>query len=143
MPRLTKEYQDKSRLEKSNERFTVKGMLNDEFYNIVHMERRKFIYTAWDLTVRPAEAIRKLLSGYRKYLYPYFSYLILIGTITIFLSVRYKFFVSGYDLGEQNNFLEKILNNMGFDRKFRIDFFYYAEEFATIVNIVAILRSEE
>src|SRR5688500_19464809 len=96
MPRLTKEYQDKSRLEKSNERFTVKGMLNDEFYNIVHMERRKFIYTAWDLTVRPAEAIRKLLSGYRKYLYPFFSYLIFFGTIIIFLSLRYILFVSDY-----------------------------------------------
>lgn len=138
MPRHTKEHLKRSRLEKTEERFTVKGMINDELYNLMHLERRKFFYTAWDLTVRPAESIKKLLSGYRRYLYPYFNYLILVGTITIFLSVRYKFFVSGYDIGDQNNVLEDILGWMGFDRQFRIDFFSYAEEFATIVNIVAI-----
>lgn len=138
MPRHTKEHLNRSRLEKTEERFTVKGMVDDELYNLMHLERRKFFYTAWDLTVRPAKAIKMLLSGYRRYLYPYFNYLILVGTITIFLSVRYKFFVSGYDIGEQNNFLEDILGWMGFNRQFRIDFFSYAEEFATIVNIVAI-----
>ncbi len=138
MPRHTKELLDKTRLEKSNSRFTLKGMLEDEFYNLVHLERRKFFYTAWDLTVRPAESIKMVLTGYRKFLYPYFNYLILIGTITIFLSVRYKFFVSGYELGDQSTFLDTVLNGMGFDKQFRLDFFVYAEEFATIVNIVAI-----
>lgn len=138
MPRHTKEYLDKTRLEKSDERYTPKGMLLDEFYNFIHLERRKFFYTAWDLTVRPAKAIHMVLGGYKRYLYPYFNYLILIGTITIFLSVRYKFFVSGYDIGDQNTFLDQVLNGMGFDHQFRIDFFYYAEEFATLVNIIAI-----
>ena len=114
MPRHTKDHLDKSRFEKSNERYTLKGMLQDEFYNLVHLERRKFFYTAWDLTVRPAKSIKMLVSGYKKYLYSYFNYLILIGTITIFLSVRYKFFVSGYELGDQSNFVENILNTMGF-----------------------------
>lgn len=138
MPRHTKEYQDKTRMEKSDERFTVKGMLNDEFYNFVHLERRKFFYTAWDLTVRPAKAIKMLLSGYKKYLYPYFNYLFLIGTITIFLSVRYKFFVTGFEIGDQSDWAGNLLDWMGFNKKFRQEFFVYAEEFATIVNIVAI-----
>ncbi len=138
MPRHTKEYLDKSRLEKSDERYTVKGMVEDELYNFIHLERRKFFYTAWDLTVRPAKAIRMVLSGYRKYLYPYFNYLVVIGAITIFLSVRYKFFVSSYDIGDQSSFLDLVLNSMGFDKEFRVAFFFYAEEFATIVNIVAI-----
>lgn len=138
MPRLTKEHIDKNRFERSDERFTLKGMLRDEFYNLIHIERRRFFYTVLDLTTNPAKSIKMVFNGYRKYLYPYFNYLILIGTITIFLSVRYKFFVSGYELGDQNNFVENVLNSMGFDKQFRIDFFYYAEEFATIVNIVAI-----
>jgi hypothetical protein len=79
-----------------------------------------------------------VLSGHRKYLYPYLNYLILIGAITIFLSVRYKFFVSSYDIGDQSSFVDLILNSMGFDKDFRKAFFYYAEEFATIVNFVAI-----
>jgi len=138
MPRLTKEYQDKTRLEKSEQRFTVKGMLQDELYNLIHLERRKFFYTAWDLTVRPAKAIKMVLSGHRKYLYPYLNYLFLIGTITIFLSVHYKFFVTGFDIGNQSSFFDGVLNWMGFNREFRQSFFLYAEEFATIVNIVAI-----
>lgn len=138
MPRHTKEHLNRTRLEKSDERFTVKGMIDDEVYNLMHLERRKFFYTAWDLTIRPAQSVKKLLHGYRRYLYPYFNYLILVGTITIFLSVRYKFFVSGYDIGDQSNALEDMLEWMGFNQQFRIDFFSYAEEFATIVNIVAI-----
>lgn len=138
MPRHTKEFQDNTRLEKTNERYTVKGMLLDELYNFIHLERRKFFYTAWDLTIRPAKSIKMVLTGYRKYLYPYFNYLFLIGTITIFLSVHYKFFVTGFDIGNQSNFLDYILNQMGFNREFRQSFFLYAEEFATIVNIVAI-----
>ncbi len=138
MPRHTKEYQDKTRLEKSEGRFTVKGMLQDELYNLIHLERRKFFYTAWDLTVRPARSIKMVLSGHRKYLYPYLNYLFLIGTITIFLSVHYKFFVTGFDIGTQSSFFDNILNGMGFDLEFRKSFFFYAEEFATIVNIVAI-----
>jgi len=138
MPRHTKEYLEESRMEKSERRFTVKGMIQDEFYNLIHMERRKFFYTAWDLSVRPAKAIGMLLNGHRKYLYPYLSYLILIGTITIFLSVRYNFFVTGYDLSDVDNFLTRFLESQGFDKAFRREFFYYAEEFATIVNLVAI-----
>lgn len=138
MARHTKESSDKVRFEKSDERYTLKGMVQDELYNLMHLERRKFFYTAWDLTVNPAKSIKMVLSGYKKYLYPYFNYLILIGTIAIFLSLRYKFFVSGYELGDQSNLVEDVLNSMGFDKQFRIDFFYYAEEFATIVNIVAI-----
>ncbi len=138
MPRHTKDLLNKTRMEKSDRRYTVKGMLEDEFYNLVHLERRKFFYTAWDLAVRPAKAIKMVLTGYKKYLYPYFNYLILIGTITIFLSVRYKFFVSGYEIGDQSDWAGGLLDSMGFDRQFRLDFFAYAEEFATIVNIVAI-----
>src|ERR1700741_3862714 len=120
MPRHTKEYQDRSRMEKTSERFTVKGMLNDEIYNFIHLERRKLFYTAWDLTVRPAKSIQMVLAGYRKYLYPYLNYLVLIGAITIFLSVRYKFFVSSYDIGDQSSFLDFLLNSMGFDKEFRV-----------------------
>jgi hypothetical protein len=138
MPRHTKEFQDRSRMEKTNERFTVKGMLSDEFYNFVHMERRKLFYTAWDLTVRPAASIKMVLAGYRKYLYPYLNYLVLIGAITIFLSVRYKFFVSGIDIGDKSAWAGNLLDWMGFNKKFRQAFFNYAEEYTTIVNIVAL-----
>jgi len=138
MPKHTKEFLDKTRLEKTDDRYTLSGMIRDEIYNLVHLERIKFIYTAWDLTVKPAQSIHMVLSGYRKYLYPYFSYLLLIGTITIFLTVRYKFFVSGYDIGDQHTLLEDILNFMGFHREFRLAFFEYAEQFATLVNIVAL-----
>ena len=138
MPRHTKERTDKTRLEKSEGRFTIKGMLGDEFYNFMHIERRKFFYTAIDLTIHPAQSIKMVIKGYKKYLYPYFNYLILLGTITIFLSVRYKFFVSGLEVGEQSNVAGMFLDNLGFDKQFRLDFFYYAEQFATIVNIIAI-----
>lgn len=138
MPRITKEYLDKTRFEKSNQRYTVKGMLHDEVYNFLHPERRKFLYTAWDLTVRPAKSIRMVLEGYKKYLYPYFSYLLLIGAIVIFLSVRYKFFVTGFEIGNESNWAGDLLDSMGFNKQFRLDFGVYAEEFMTIVNIVAI-----
>jgi hypothetical protein len=138
MPRHTKDFLDKTRYEKSEGRYTLKGMLEDELFNLIHLERRKFFYTAWDLTIRPAKAIKMVLDGYKKYLYPYFNYLILIGTITIFLSVRYKFFVTGFEIGDQSDGAGKVLDWMGFDKKFRQDFFVYAEEFATIVNVVAI-----
>ena len=138
MPRHTRELLDRTRQQKSEQRYTLKGMLEDEFYNFMHLERRKFFYTAWDLAIRPAQSIKMVLGGYKNYLYPYFNFMLLVGTITIFLSVRYKFFVSGYEIGDQSSFLDTSLNWMGFDKKFRIDFFYYAEEFATIVNIVAI-----
>jgi hypothetical protein len=138
MPRYTKELLEKTRLEKSEQRFTIKGMLQDEFYNLVHLERRKFFYTAWDLTVRPAKAIKMVLNGYRKYLYPYLNYLILIGAIIIFLSVRYKFFVTGFEIGAESDWAGDLLDSMGFDKQFRLDFGVYAEEFMTIVNIVAI-----
>lgn len=138
MPRHTKEYLDQTRLEKSNERYTVKGIIQDELYNLLHLERRKFFYTAWDLTIRPAKSIKMVLQGYKKYLYPYLNYLVLIGAMIIFLSVRYKFFVTGFEIGDQSDAAGSLLDWMGFDKQFRQDFFVYAEEFMTIVNIVAI-----
>jgi hypothetical protein len=138
MPRHTKEHLDQTRLEKSDERYTVKGMVEDEFYNLMHLERRKFFYTAWDLTIQPAKAIKMVLTGHKRYLYPYFNYLMLIGAITIFLSVRYKFFVTGFEIGDQSGWAGQLLDWMGFNKAFRQAFFLYAEQFTTIVNIVAI-----
>jgi len=125
-------------MEKSEGRFTIKGMLRDEFYNFLHLERRKFFYTAWDLTVRPAKSIKMVLNGHKKYLYPYLNYLLLIGAITIFLSVRYKFFVTGFEIGDESGWAGDLLASMGFNKQFRLDFGVYAEEFITIVNFVAI-----
>jgi hypothetical protein len=114
------------------ERITVSYLIRDFFYNLVHLERKKYFYTARDLTLSPGKSIRKYLDGYRNYLYPPGEFLLVTGAIIIFLTLRYQFFA--------NEFSSAISDNsfMLAHKEFFTAFFLYAEEYATIVNVVAI-----
>lgn len=133
MSKVTSEKVSGFRTEKiSNERYSMGVILKDAFYNIVHVERKRFVYTAIDLFSNPGKSINRVLNGYRQYLHNPGEYLVICGAIVLFLTPRYKFF--------QNEFSEQIADVpfVSLDPKFLEEFFMYAEEYATITNIVAI-----
>jgi hypothetical protein len=113
-------------------RFTLLYILKDFFYNLVHLERKRYFYTAYDLTVSPGKSIQKYLDGYRQYLYQPGEYILLTGAIITFLTVRYNFFANEFTSNISSN--QFLLEN----RDFFSAFFLYAEEYVTIVNVVAI-----
>ncbi|MFN0050437.1 MAG: hypothetical protein ACKVOU_15045 [Cytophagales bacterium] len=133
MSKLTAEKIDHFRDEKiSNERFSISYIVKDAVYNIAHVERKRFFYTAYDLFVNPGKSINRVLDGFRNYLFNAGEYLFVSGAIVLFLTPRYKFF--------ENEFSEQIsdITFITLDPTFLKSFFEYAEEYATITNILAI-----
>lgn len=133
MSKITAEKIDHFREEKISEtRFSIKLIILDAFYNIAHVERKRFFYTAYDLFVNPGKAITKVLDGYRNYLFNAGEYLFVCGAAVLFFTPRYKFF--------QNEFSEQISNIpfVTLSPEFLKGFFTYAEEYATITNILAV-----
>ena len=116
----------------TRERYSIREIVKDTVYNITHVERKRFVYTAADLFINPGKSIKKVLSGYRQYLYNPSEYLIVCGAIVLFLTPRYKFF--------QNEFSENISSSafLKAHSGFFNAFFTYAEQYATITNILAI-----
>ena len=120
-----------------HERFTVKGMLMDLFFSVVHVEKKGLIHTIRELTVRPADAIKKVIHQDRHYLYPPFKYLVLVGAIVIIFSLRYKFFHNEHTEFEESSLMEWLtLPDLYW--MYLTDFFVFAENQATLLNITAI-----
>jgi hypothetical protein len=123
----------------SDAKYTLKGMISDLFLSAVHVEKKGLPYTLVQLTVRPGEAIKKVIAGQRLHLYPPFKFLILMGALVIVFSVRYKFFQNEYtnlDNDGMDSFLANFL--IAEHLTYLENFFRFAEEEATILNIATI-----
>lgn len=121
----------------SDLRYSFKGIISDLFLSVLHVEKKGLPHTVRELTLRPGEAINNVIRGQRLYLYPPFKYLVLMGFAVIIFSLRYKFFHSDYTQTENlNNFLEDILAKEHV--AYLDEFFKFAEEKATILNIASI-----
>ncbi len=109
------------------QRFTLKYLLKESAFSSLDIEKG-FFSTIRTLTTHPGSAIRNYLNGKRLSLALPIRYLIIIGAIATFLSIRYKVFK---DYADDNPWLEQALN---IDHGFLV----YAAEFTTVVNILAI-----
>jgi hypothetical protein len=117
-------------------RYTLKGLASEVIFSAFQMEKKGLPYTVKELTLRPGKAIKNVLEGQRLSLYPPFKYLILVGTIVVVLSLRYRFFHSE-ELTSVNADTYKI--SFLADHKVFFDgFFKFAEDYATLLNLVAI-----
>lgn len=117
-------------------RYTIKGLASELIFSAFHLEKKGLPYTIKELTIRPGIAIRKVLEGQRLSLYPPFKYLVLVGTIIVVLSLRYGFFHSDeLTSADSNTYQFSVLQ----DHKIFFDgFFRFAEDYATLLNLVAI-----
>ena len=117
-------------------RYTIKGLASELIFSSFHLEKKGLLYTVKELTLRPGIAIKNVLEGQRLSLYPPFKYLILVGAIIVVLSLRYGFFHNDELTSSNSEFY-----SMSFlsDYKMYLDgFFKFAEDYATLLNIVAI-----
>ena len=121
-------------------RYTIKGLLKDLFFSAFHLEKKGLPSTIIRLTTEPGKAIHGVLQGQRLSLYPPFKYLVLIGAVVIIFSLRYRFFHNEYTKVESNNMpvLSGLLLIPDEYEGFIENFFRFAEEKATLLNVVAI-----
>jgi hypothetical protein len=132
MSKLTEEKVREIREERTEERYSLRAILTDFFYNLIHINRKSFFFTAWQLTVHPGISIRKVIQGYRKYLFEPLEYLVFMGAVIIILTTRYHFY---------SNDLSATFSQLVFlsgHKKFLKDFFDYAEQYATLINVISI-----
>ncbi|MCU0431312.1 MAG: DUF3667 domain-containing protein [Cytophagaceae bacterium] len=111
--------------------------MSEAFLSAFHIEKKGLLYTVKELSLRPGHAIRKVIEGQRLSLYPPFKYLLLMGAIVVLFSLRYKFFHNEVTSSHADNplyALEFVRMNSGFFD----GFFQFAEDKATILNLVAI-----
>ena len=117
-------------------RYTIMGLAHELVFSAFHLEKKGLPYTVKELTIRPGTAIKHVLDGQRLSLYPPFKYLVLVGTIVVVLSLRYGFFHSE-ELTSADAATYDIPILM--DHKIFFDgFFKFAEDYATLLNLVAI-----
>jgi hypothetical protein len=121
------------------ERFTVRRLFLELFESFSPVERKGLPGTIRYLFISPGTAIHAYLRGRRRMLYPPFKYLLLIGAVVIVLSWRYHFFNNEIITGAQTErpFLSTLLVDK-VQLQFVNDFFVFAEERATLLNIIAI-----
>ena len=112
-------------------------MITDLFFSAFHVEKKGLFHTVRELTLRPGEAIKKVLNGQRQYLYPPFKYLVLLGAIVIIFSLRYKFFHNEFTVIETDELPSWLYLTEEY-RQYLINFFRFAEDEATLLNIVTI-----
>jgi len=117
-------------------RYTFGYLVHDLFLSALHLDKRGLPYTVKELTLRPGTALKKVLEGQRLSLYPPFKYLITVGAIVVLFSLRYGFFhneeLTSADASTyQFSFIEE-------HRLFFDGFFKFAEDYATLLNLVAI-----
>ncbi len=117
-------------------RYTLNGLASELIFSAFHLEKKGLPYTVKELTLRPGTAIKKVLEGQRLSLYPPFKYLVLVGAIIVILSLRYGFFHSEELTSvDAQTYQFSILQ----DHKLFFDgFFRFAEDYATLLNLVAI-----
>ena len=119
-------------------KYTLKGMLYDVFFSTFHIEKKGLPFTIRELTLNPGTAVKKVLSGQRLYLYPAFKYLVLMGALVIIFSLRYNFFHNEITQVSEHNTLPTWLDlNMDHEVFFE-NFFKFAEDEATLLNIMAV-----
>jgi Protein of unknown function (DUF3667) len=119
-------------------KYTMKGMLYDFFFSTFHIEKKGLPYTIRELTLRPGEAIQKVIHGQRLYLYPAFKYLILMGALVVIFSLRYKFFHNEASTFSESKTLPVWLGLDMAEEAFFESFFKFAEDEATLLNIMAV-----
>lgn len=117
-------------------RYTIKGLFSELVFSTIHLEKKGLPYTIKELTIRPGIAIKHVLEGQRLSLYPPFKYLILVGAIIVLLSLRYGFFHS--DELTSTNASTYDIELLSEHKLFFSGFFKFAEDYATLLNIVAI-----
>lgn len=121
-------------------RYTIKGLVKDLFFSAFHLEKKGLPNTIMRLTTEPGKAIHAVLQGQRLSLYPPFKYLVLIGAVVIIFSLRYRFFHNEYTQVESNDM--HVLSDWIFIperyQAFIENFFKFAEDKATVLNIAAI-----
>ncbi|HWZ21084.1 MAG TPA: DUF3667 domain-containing protein [Cytophagaceae bacterium] len=121
-------------------RYTLKGLASELIFSAFHLEKKGLPYTIKELTLRPGVAIRNVLEGQRLSLYPPFKYLILVGTVIVILSLRYGFFHSEeLTSADADTYQISFLSNVLSGHQIFFDgFFIYAEDYATLLNLIAI-----
>lgn len=121
-------------------RYTIRGLIKDLFYSAVHLEKKGLPHTIVRLTTEPGLAIRAVLQGQRQSLYPPFKYLVLVGAVVIVCSLRYRFFHNEYTQINSND-MHVLSSWIAVPEKYEAfveNFFKFAEDKATILNIAAI-----
>lgn len=124
----------------SVERFTIKSILRESVIEPFEKQGRGLPNTIRRLSFRPGSYIRRYIEGERNVLYPSGGFIVLIGAIVIFLSkIRYNFYSSEFSDPEDsfNNALLSFIG-LGDSVQFLKEFFLFAEDYGTLLNITAI-----
>jgi len=123
---------NKSREEKTDERLTIKSIWLELWQNLALFSKKAIVFTFLELSLKPGFAIKKIISGYRNYLYNAFEYLLFSTALVVLLNSQYHFYQNEY--GKIADHFE-VLN---FNKKFISSFFIFAEKYAELVNLIAI-----
>jgi hypothetical protein len=120
-------------------RFTLKGILYDHIVLPFAENKKSLPKTIKLLSIRPGSSIREYLEGNRASLYASDKFLLLVGTITTLLTFRYHFFASEFTSTDTpaNHAALTFLGLLD-KKEFLNQFFLYAEQYATLLNIIAI-----
>ncbi|MGC3947823.1 MAG: DUF3667 domain-containing protein [Chryseolinea sp.] len=117
----------------------MKELLWDALLDAFQLEDRSLPKTIFRLVKEPGTAIREVIHGQRRSLYPPFKFLVLAGAIIIVCSLRYHFFSSEYTHDKSGS--ANVFQYLGIPERYRAffeNFFAFAEDNATILNIAAI-----
>jgi hypothetical protein len=122
-----------------HEKFTLKNMIYNAIVVPFKEHRQGLPLTLKDLTIKPGDSIRNYIEGDRSSLYAADKFLLLAGALTIILNFRYHFFVNEFSNSE-TTFNQTILSYLHLqnETRFFVNFFKYSEEYATVVNVIAI-----
>jgi hypothetical protein len=121
-------------------RYTFKGLVKDLFFSALHLEKKGLPSTILRLTTEPGKAIREVLEGQRLSLYAPFKYLVLVGAVIIIFSLRYRFFHNEYTQVDSND-MHLLPDWIFLTKEYQVfieNFFKFAEDQATLLNIAAI-----
>ncbi len=122
-----------------SDRYTTRGLLRDFFFSVVDLEKG-LPNTILKLTIQPGNSIRAVIKGERKNLYPAFKYLLLVGAVVIICSLRYRFFHNSYTSTDSKD-MRVVASRFSVPDRYQLfvdDFFSFAEDNATLLNIAAI-----
>ncbi len=120
------------REERTDQRLTNRSMMVDVWQNITLISRKAIVFTFIELTLRPGIAIKKVIAGFRRFLYGSFEYLLFTGTFIVIFNSRYHFYQNSYSN------IAHSFTILDFNRKFIISFFIFAEKYPELVNLIAI-----
>lgn len=119
-------------------KYTLRGMMYDLVFSTFHIEKKGLPHTLRELTLRPGQAVLNVVDGQRLFLYPAFKYLVLMGALVIVFSLRYNFFHNEVTQVNENHTLTMLLGLDVMSQQFLASFFKFAEDEATLLNIMAV-----